>query len=405
MPDEDISLGGPDTHIPALDDEPGQPGDEVQDTDTNTDVDNEGSTDTDAGSDADTDGNSDDADGNSDESGNDAEGDAGDPDAALLAKFAKRTGLDPNNPQQLKTLKTLVDKEKFILELQAKLNGGQKPDGSLTKFERDQQAAQLKAQQEQQNTPPADKAPAMPTVGTYNDVGAQWQSPQDAYIALNKAWGDAAETGDYRGVVATESAMYERRFDAIGMPKVEQLVEARLNKFMEQHFGAIMPSLQQQAMERSNAENSEFAFSELEGVDGYKDIRSLDQELEGPPLIVNGEQFRNTPLNRILTENPWIMSIKRENADPKVADRLTYLARLKAAHKIFSGGQISSQKAKSLVEAGSKLEQRKAQDRVRQSLNSGGTPSRSLDQGKAKPKGFIEELLDSTGGPVSFADL
>lgn len=400
MPDESSLLGGADTHIPALDGDAGQPDETVEEVQDEVSA---GGDDT-AGDESDA--GAEEGDGGQEETGEESaevvEGDD------LLAQFAKRTGLDPNDPGQRKTLNTLVAKEKYIRELQAKLDGTQagKPAASgLTKFEQEQQAAQDKAQQEAAAATPASGGEKGPAIGQYDDIGTQWQSPRDAYSALSEAWGEAAASGDYGKVVATEAAIFARRFDNIGVPRVEQLVQQRLDKFMQDNFGSIMPVIQQQAAHHSATEAQEFAMGELEATPEYKDIRSLDQEQEGPPLVVNGEKFRNTPLNRILVENPWIMSIKREHADPKVADRLTYLARLKAAHKIGTSGQISSQKAKALINAGSKQEQRKSQDRVRQSLNSGGTPGKTLETGKPKPLGYVEDLIGSTDGPISFSDL
>jgi hypothetical protein len=392
MPElEDVSLGGPDTHIPALDGDPS-----AEPTGEESIPALEDTPDADQPQDA-------------PEGDEGAVVDGATGDDALLQQFAKRTGLDPNDPGQKKTLDTLVAKEKYIQELQGKLKASDVAAQAdqpqpLTKFEQEQiQAAEAAAAAQQGKQ---GQAPQMPNVGQYNDVGAQWQSPSDAYQDLSRAWSHAQETGDFRPVVATEAALYERRFDAIGMPKVQALVAAQMNQFFEQHFGTMMPMLQEQAAMAQSAAAEEFAFHELEGTDSYKDIRALNQEQEGPPLTVNGEQYRNTPLNRILAENPWIMHIKRDAPDPQVADRLTYLARLKAAHSIHSKGRISAQAAKALVDAGSQQEQRRAQDAVRQSLNKGGTPSKGLDKGGAKPKSYMEELMGvGSDGPMSFSDL
>jgi len=397
MPDtDDLSFsGGPDTLIPALD------GDPTPDSAAEPDIpalnDEPTSTST-LTSDTPEEAAQTDGDGASEAAIAD--------DDPLLLQYAKRTGLDPSDPNQRKTLETIVNKEKYIQQLKA----GMAPAAaqadqpqSLTKFEQEQLQAEQNAQAQQTQ---ASEAPKMPTLGQYNDIGAQWQSPNDGYQALSQAWAHAQETGDMRPVIQTEAALYERRFDAIGMPKVQQFVQAQLHQFLQDRFGDVLPQLQEQARATQLSQAAEMAWKDLEGTEGFKDIRSLDQEQEGQPLVVNGEEYRNTPLNRILAENPWIMSIKRDNADPKVSDRLTYLARLKAAYSIHSKGRISNATAKALVSAGSRQEQRKQQDQVRQSLNKGGTPSRTLDKGGAKPRSYVEELMDSgNDGPISFATL
>lgn len=328
----------------------------------------------------------------------------------LVQKWIKRAGLDPADPKDAKTLKSLLDQEQYI----AKLKGGkgEEPEqgGALTEFERE--LLKQPGEQDQQAAAAAkndgDAAAAGAPTELYNDVGKDWQSEADAFGALNEAWTEAAEKGDFRKVNAVDAAIFTRRFDAVGLPRVVAVVSEMLDRFAKQHLGDVIPAVRQNIEQTRRSNATEFAYQQLEKTPGFENVRDLTKEEDGQPVVINGQKFKNTPLNRILAANPDILDIRREHPDPEVADRLTYLARLRMVHRIYGSEQIQREKAGKLVKKGEQIAETAARkDRIRQGLNGGRGASSSLSSKRGAPSNgneFIASLADPDE-PRSFASL
>ena len=111
-------------------------------------------------------------------------------------------------------------------------------------------------------------------------------------------------------------------------------------------------------------------------------------------------------MNKAIAENPWLLQIRVNHADPNTASRLTNLARFRAAHKIVAGGKVPDIKAKQLMDAGKVAADKAQQDRTRQSLNGGPGAGTSLTPGKGKTGGYVaDELLSTDGESTSFASM
>jgi hypothetical protein len=320
-----------------------------------------------------------------------------------VQKWIKRAGLDPSDPKDAKTLKTLLDQDNYIEQLKG---GGQKVESEgLTEYERSLQEKQAK-----KDEPPAGKQGEKPQgkqSPQYEDAGKDWKAPKDALAAYAAAWEHANETGDFDKVNEVEAAIYQRRFDAIGMPKVANFVQSFVEQFLQERLGDVLPRMRETVEVDRQRDALDFAYEQLEKVDEYKDIRGLVKVDEsGPPILINGKKFPNTPLNKILAANPEILHIKREGRNQEESDRLTYLARLKMAHKIHASNRISRGTAQKLVDSGAKIAQKKQRDQVRQSLNGGGRANTKLAPGQSTgAKSYVEELLEDPDGPRSFAAL
>ena len=117
-----------------------------------------------------------------------------------------------------------------------------------------------------------------------------------------------------------------------------------------------------------------------------------------------GQEFPNTPLNRLLVKHPEIMQITATHTDPKKAERSSFIARYKLAYQMFkqSKGGVAADTAKALVEAGRTAKDREAADRTRQGINAGsGTSGLGGDK---SPKSYVAQL-NSLPGEVPLSSL
>lgn len=357
------------------------------------------------------------------------EGDEYDPDQpqytgnarldALIDHFAAQVKhLNPSNPQHLKTLRRMAEKELYIIEQReeikrlkgvAKENDALSDDDGLTEFEKNLLAPEKPADK------PADKpedkpAAAAPVDFTYNDVGKDWKGADDAYEALVDAWKDVSEAKE-KGKPAKmdrvneiEAAIFQRRFDGIAWPIIAHILPGVVKKVIQAELGSVMPTVNQTAERERLGDAREFALAQLAETKGYEDIDSLVTEEEGPPVAFDGGVYPNTPLNRMIRDMPDLLDIKAEHRDPQVAARLTFLKRLRAAYKLWKQGTLRAGRVKQAMKAGAKLTARREQDRTRQTVNAGGKAT-GLPSGRKPASGSYAASLNKIDGEGSFASL
>lgn len=398
-------------HIPALDGDLEQGGSESQETtDTSAEETNIPALDGDEGAAEDESEGDDEQDQDGDEGDEeDASSDdqkATDTRESLMQKFAEEMGLNLNDPREKKIAQRLADKELHIRKLRGEqgAKGQQKvttTEDGLTEFERGLRSSQKDAKQETPAQQPAAKseAAAKSEESDVEDAGAKWNSPSDAWTDLNKAWTE----GNLEAVSNIEAAIFNRQFGAIAAPQIKNFVQSELQKFFKENLGDVVPQMKQSVAERRHADAKDFAISQLSAVKGFEGVNELDVKADGDPVVFNGAEFDNTPMNRIIAENPWILSIQEKHADPDKAQKLTMMARYRAAFKVHQAGKVPSTKAKQLVEAGKKMEARTRNERTRQSLNGGNGAGTSLTQSKGKSKGYVADELLGLDEPTSFA--
>ena len=341
----------------------------------------------------------------------------------LIAQFAKEMkNLDPNDPEDLKTLIRVADKELHIKNLESR---GQQPsvDAGLTAFERSLQPQQPQQQQHpqqpQQQLQPQQPQPQAPPPAR-DDAGKNWNSATDAFDDYADAWtgfinaeGPAAKREASAKLEAVQEAIADRQigarlinFGRLMNDHVNQLLDQRLN----QQLGDVIPQVRQQLDQQRIADSRDFALRELAATPEYKDINSLDKPDQDNPLRVNGEEFPNTPMNRIIAENPYILQIQ-VNRGPdgrpltrEASERLTMIERMRAVAQLHKAQQIDSGKARSLINAGKNMTRREQQDSARRGINR-GSGTNQLTSGKAGHS-YVQDLLSETaGGEISMNDL
>lgn len=318
----------------------------------------------------------------------------------LMQKFAQEHGLDLNDARDKKLAQRLADKELFIQKLRGAAGAKGQQQNSVDALMQEMLGDGQKGatQEKPAEQPAAETKP--PAVGQSEDVGANWKTPEDAYTDLNQAWSD----GDKRKVAEIENAMFVRRFAEV-VPQIQEYVQQRIQKALEEQLGDVVPEMRQTVQERRFEAARELAIEKLSSVPGFEGVAELDKEVDGDPIVFNGQEFRNTAMNRILAENPWILEIQVQHPDPVKALQATNLRRYQAAYKLHQGGRVSSGQAKALVDAGKKIEARSKQDRTRQSLNGGAGAGTSLTPSQGKTGSYVRDELLGLDEPTSFASL
>lgn len=330
----------------------------------------------------------------------------------LIQQFATETGLDPNDPNSRKTLKRLADKELFILKLQSdnesiKATAGQPAQELVTDFERELRAEATARPAEPGETKPAEVArttEAQPF--RYGDAGDNWKTPEDSLTALNEAWAN----NDLGKAHEIEVARLRRNFDSVIAPHllkhIERMLETRMKGFVEKDLGDVVPEVRRTINDRRVEEARDFAVEQLRKA-GADEIDNLFVTEQGPPIEFQGQQFPNTPLNRILAKHPEIMRVVESHLDPVKAERMTFVSRYKLAYQIHkqqgATAGMAPQTAQALVKAGREAGERKPQDRARQGLNAGAGAT-GVGTDKTASKSYVSDL-NNLPGEVPFSSL
>jgi hypothetical protein len=185
---------------------------------------------------------------------------------------------------------------------------------------------------------------------------------------------------------------------------IGKMLDARLKGFVEKDLGDVVPEVRRTVADRRIAQDRDFAIDQLRKA-GAEHIDKLFVAEDGPPINFDGEDFPNTPLNRILARFPQILQITAQHADPAKAARQSFIARYKMAYQIYqqeSAGH-STETAKQLVQAGRESKERESKDRARQAINAGSGKS-GVGTDKSASKSYVGHL-NSLPGEVSTSSL
>lgn len=239
------------------------------------------------------------------------------------------------------------------------------------------------------------------------DIGANWESQEDSVKDLNEAFAE----GQFDKVAEIQNAIFLRQFAGMGQHMVEQMLTARLQEFrqeLDKQFGDVVPRVQRDIAREQFRGDRDWALDQIRKADKENSalLEALFKEKDGEVVEFNGQEWPATPYNKILAENDWMLNIKVEDGNPRVAQRKTIHKRLSAVLSRFremqQAGNLKADKAKELVETGKQIERRKQDDRVRQGLNAGkgasstgGKPPRNVvhDLNSIPGRGSIEELM------------
>ncbi len=331
---------------------------------------------------------------------------------ALIQDFAKRTGLDPKDPKQWKTLRMIAEKELHIKKLEGERKGG-KPEG-LTEFEQ--------ALYEEEQPPAAPKTEtAGPTAqggagaekelepGKFGDVGDNWKSAKDSYVAEQDAWGDDSKPPDYEMLDKIQQARFVRMAVAVLGPEFE----AFQNEIAElkAQLAEVAPTVKETAARQRTAASRDFAIDQLKKVAGFETIEEMFEPDDDKTITHAGRTWPNTLFNRTYIEHAdTVEAIRVSPQDPdaerlakkagigasEAAQRLTFIKRYRAVKKFadLKRGSTSPEKAKQLLDAGARIAERSKKDGARQRLNAGPGASKLSSSGRAPAPDRVESLSD-----------
>jgi len=208
------------------------------------------------------------------------------------------------------------------------------------------------------------------------------------------------------------------------MPDVDRMAQQKAEAIFQAQFGDVLPTLRQTAAQRQAEESHSFAVSELEKA-GLENIREVVTPLGAQPLVIDGREYDDTPLNRMLSEFPEItqISVTHDQSGrpypPQVAERLSRLERYRAAARLWarvSPGmaqttpppqptgtpQPNPAAVQEAFQAGLAAGNKGEADRARQGLNAGGNAT-SLG-GQAKPANTLYQDWQASG-PINISSI
>lgn len=315
----------------------------------------------------------------------------------LIEEHAKKLGIAPTDPQFAGVLKQLADKDLYIEQLKAGAGKPPAADSHLTEYERQLLAAPAPAEPKKEEPPkPVQTAePVQPAPNRIAELINGWKSPADPYTALNEAWA----ASDLNRVAEVENAMFVSRSAEFVPQLMERMIPQLLQQVLGKEFIETLPEIQEVFRSRRNSDDAAFAISELKKTPQYSDLDKLyEKEGEGE-IEMAGQKVPKTALNRIISENDWIIRIppRDDVKDPRAAARIGYMDRLRAAHRIFKSEQaakhaIDPKQAQTLVETGRVMEKKAQSDQTRQSLNAGSGATTAGSNQPAR-QSYVKELI------------
>jgi len=257
----------------------------------------------------------------------------------------------------------------------------------------------------------------------------RWSSAQDVFNSEAQVWGefhDESATPSMREAAARKlseirDVQLRLTLNQI-LPGIIQTAQDNARAAVQAELGDVLPAMRQTAAQKQADASHAFAVAELEraGVDG---IRALVTPLSAEALVHGGEQYDDTPLNRVLSAYPLVSKINvthDANGKPypqQTAERLTRIERYKAAAELWPNiapraGEPAPQQQNGMpqsdraavgqaFQAGLTAAKQTEADRARQALNAGAGAT-------SLPGGPVEQSLADdfrASGAVDFRSL
>ena len=320
-----------------------------------------------------------------------------------LSELAKKYGLDPKNVRDRKVLdgmiameKRLGDKDSHIDnqksqldQLRQKLSSGE----YLTEYERSLLKPPSQQAQPEQRQQPAAQTAGRQNATQYDDGYDHWRSPLDAIKDEQAAW----EEGNFEKAYNVRAAMFNRQFQALGMPKIEEIVQ----RAIEQRVGPVLNDYHVNEAERADESSREFSLNEMRKDPAFDGVIREMLEPNGE-MEINGKVVPANALRRIAAENPEILEITKQGRNHQETARLSWMARYRMAARIYLAEKASKaalpDKAKQAYKAGQQVAKQQADtEKIRQQVN------KASSKGPArKPSADDEFLADisRSGGTI-----
>lgn len=341
-------------------------------------------------------------------------GDAGEAniDESFLTNLASDEGLNLEDPADRAMAERMAKRELKLRE--AATEGTQ--EEVLTEFERsllepDEQTELPDRQRQTERPKTEDRQQRDQNGNNWNliqDRGRDWKDWGDGYKAeleeLSRIGQDieAGRQPDLRNITEIRTAQ-NRRVIMEALPIIQQIVAAQMGQQFQAQFGDAMPAINEVTTAARVNRAKQSAIADLASTKEFKDIRTMTKPGQGEitfidPQTRSEEKFSDTPLNRVLVKNPGLLRIKVDHKDPETAMRLTMTEIYRQAARMIQHQSVQPNNAQQLLKAGKAMEQKKQQDRTRQTLNAGsGATSRGGSKG--------DDFLASQIGGSKFSKL
>jgi len=328
----------------------------------------------------------------------------------FIQNEAASAGLDPSDPNHRKVLKRIFDSQAHIRTLESERS--KTPEQATpseqeilekpTEFEQQalglqpppQAAAPEQPGQSGQATPRSHGDLPLTQYGqlALGDVGDEWKEPADGYYAQNAAWqGALSEGGSFKDVIAVDNSMFTRRLYGN-----EDHIRNMVTKQIREQFPELLTVSHRTRMDQDR----EFALGQLEKA-GLKDIRDMFKaEANGQPITFNGIQFDNSPFNQIVQKNPWLLDLRKTHSDPRKAEQLSAIAKVRVAYAMWKRGiqngakpAVAPAQVQQIMQNGAEMARRQQQERARQGINASGRgPVNNSNNGQSR--GYVQSLQE-----------
>lgn len=340
---------------------------------------------------------------------------------ALVEQFAKEHGLDPTNldPTQRNLLKRLADKEAYVRYLDTAKPAA--PAAALARemsaFERSllgdeaEKPAEVAKPAAAAEPPKPEPQPA-PQTG-FGDIGDKWAAEPNPEVAAYNDWNQALADGDFARLSQINRAIFRRNFVADALPAIQKMSEEIASRVIQEQLGDVMPDIRRTSEVQRDVDYRNQAVAELRK---DRELGPVIDDLYRPQseqkIMVHGQQVADTPLNRILLENPWIAETTFPGKNERATELRTTYKQLEIVARLYLHGKtngpgatpqqpsngngktpVAPDTAQQLLEEGRKIGERTAQDRLRQGINAGASAASATD-GEGT---YVSELVNLPG--------
>lgn len=175
----------------------------------------------------------------------------------------------------------------------------------------------------------------------------RWTSAEDVFNSEAAIWGefhDESATPSQKAAAAKKlseikDVQIRLTLNTI-LPGIIKQAQDEARADLQAELGDVIPVMRQTAVQKQQEASHAFAVAELEKA-GVEGIRELVTPVSATPLIYDGDQYDDTPLNRVMAAYPLVnkINVTHDAAGkpypPQTAERLTRIERYKAAAELW----------------------------------------------------------------------
>lgn len=280
---------------------------------------------------------------------------------AKMKQYAAANGYDLTDPKDFKLLRMISEQQVQIEN--AKL--------SVPSPKADDYLAELEAKFSDPTPEKKPEAEGKVDEPEFLRLYKSFKNEEDWFTNHEDAWakvGDAKTPEDRKAAIAAINNSHMAFLENAFMSRYGPM----LMQFIEQEFGQRLKPVIQEASSRERQTLRETVMADLSELPQFEGIQKILEKSSDEPFIYDGQEWDDTPLNRVVALNPSIQKIKGKNP------RHTLALQLSKAFELSKGLRTTKPKPDMSVKAAIKVGEKIAESKqktspVRQGLNGGKT--------------------------------